>query len=145
VNGDMNTLSRIADLMSAADLLDTEIYTNHEWNIIMPLFTMLSCIQPCQLMRPTTKTPRTGSLWTKYQNMCMRHKKIEALMRRTNRLPREAIDSVIRLQFIAGDYSACDEYNLEPCDIDVLNHIIGPFKPKVITAIKKACHQELKN
>jgi len=105
----------------------------------MPLFTMTSCIQPCRLMRPMNKTPRTGSLWTKYQNICMRHKKLDTLLRRTNKLSRDALSMVIRLQFLEGDYSACSEYKLEPSDIDVLGHIIGPFKPRVVTAAKKAC------
>jgi hypothetical protein len=139
VNGDVDTLAQIADLMSEADLLDTDVYDKYDWNIIMPMFTMTSCIQPCRLMRPMNKVPRTGSLWTKYQNICMRHKKLEALMRRTNKLSRDAIDTVVRLQFLAGDYSACSEYKLEPSDIDVLGHIIGPFKPRVVTAAKKAC------
>jgi hypothetical protein len=90
-------------------------------------------------MKSMNKVPRTGSLWTKYQNICMRHKKLEALMRRSNKLSRDAIDTVIRLQFLTCDYSACSEYKLEPSDIDVLGHIIGPFKPRVVTAAKKAC------
>jgi hypothetical protein len=139
VNGDVDTLAQIADLMSEADLLDTDVYDKYDWNIIMPLFTMMSCIQPCRLMRPMNKVPRTGSLWTKYQNICMRHKKLEALMRRSNKLSRDALDTVVRLQFLAGEYSACSEYKLEPSDIDVLGHIIGPFKPRVVTAAKKAC------
>ena len=140
VNGDVDTLAQVADLMSDADLLDTDVYDKYDWNIIMPLFTMTSCIQPCRLMRSMNKPPRTGSLWTKYQNICMRHKKLEALMRRrSNKLSRDAIDTVVRLQFLAGDYSACSDYKLEPPDIDVLGHIIGPFKPRVITAAKKAC------
>ena len=139
VNGDVDTLDKIAQLMSDADLLDTDVYDQYDWTIIMPMFTMISCIQPCQLMKPMNKVPRTGSLWTKYQNICMRHKKLDALIRRTNMLSRDAIDSVIRSQFLVGDYSACKEYKLEPSDIDVLGHLIGPFKPRVVTAAKKAC------
>ena len=60
-------------------------------------------------------------------------------MRRSNKLSRDALDVVVRLQFLTGDYSACSEYKLEPSDIDVLGHIIGPFKPRVVTAAKKAC------
>lgn len=141
VNGDLNTLSRIADLMSEADLLDGDVYDKYDWNIIMPMFTMVSCIQPCQLMKPMNKVPRTGSLWTKYQNIRMRQKKLDAMFRRSNTLSRDALDTVIRLQFLAEDYSACVDYKLEPSDIDVLGHIIGPFKPRMVTAAKKACVQ----
>ena len=139
VNGDLNKLSRIADLMSDADIIDTRIYDQYDWGVIMPLFTIVSCIQPCQIMTPMNKVPRTGSLWTKYQNMCMRRKKLETMFRRTNTLTREALDSVIRLQFLKGDFSACKEYQLEPCDIDVLGHVIGPFKASVTNQAKKAC------
>jgi len=139
VNGDLDTMSHIAQLMSDSDLVDTDIYDQYDWGIVLPLFTMMSCIQPCQLMKPLNKIPRTGSLWTKYQNICMRHKKLETMFRRSNKLSRDAIDSVIRLQFLSGDYSACAEYKLEPSDIDVIGHIIGPLKPRIITAAKKAC------
>lgn len=133
-------LSEIADLMSEADVIDTYIFQQSDWGVIMPLFTSISCIQPCSLMKPSDKIPRTGSMWTKYQNMCMRHKKLEALFQRSNRkLTRDALDTVIRVQFQKEDYSACKEYNLEPQDIDVLGHMIGPFKPKIITNAKKSC------
>ena len=138
VNGNLDTLVQISNLMSDADILDTKIYDHFEWGTVMPLFTIISCIQPCKLMKPMNKVPRTGSLWTKYQNICMRRKKLETMFRRSNLLTRDALDSVIRLQFLKGDYSACREYHLEPSDIDVLGHIIGPFKASVISQAKKA-------
>jgi len=140
INGNVETMSRIADFMSEADLIDTDVYEQSDWGVIMPLFTMVSCIEPCRNMIPSKNVPRTGSMWTKYQNMCMRRKKLEAMFRRSNKLTREALDSIIRLQFQKGDYSACQEYKLEPQDIDVLGHVIGPFKPKVIASAKKMCN-----
>jgi hypothetical protein len=139
INGDVDLMSRIADNMSEADLIDTDVYEQSDWGVIMPLFTMVSCIEPCKNMISLKTVPRAGSMWTKYQNMCMRRKKLDAIFRRSNKLTREALDSVIRLQFQNGDYSACQEYKLEPQDIDVLGHVIGPFKPKVIALAKKLC------
>ncbi|NBX50295.1 hypothetical protein EBT25_10210 [bacterium] len=139
VSGNVETMCTIAQLMSDADLIDTEVYENSDWNVVMPLFTMVSCLVPCKLMTPSKAVPRTGSFWTKFQNMCMRRKKLETMFRRSNLLTREALDIVIRVQFLKGDYSACKEYLLEPSDIDVLGHFIGPFKPKIISAAKKSC------
>lgn len=139
VSGNVNTMAQIADLMSDADLIDTEVYDTNDWNIVMPLFTMVSCLVPCRLMTPSKAVPRTGSFWTKFQNMCMRRKKLETMFRRSNLLTQEALDTVVRVQFLKGDYSACKEYLLEPSDIDVIGHVIGPFKPKIISAAKKAC------
>lgn len=134
-------LCEIADLMSDADLIDTDVYDQSDWGVIMPLFTMISCIQPCKLMKSSNKVPRTGSLWTKYQNMCMRHKKLEILLRRSGRrLTRDAIDTVVALQMKNSDFTSCKEYKLEPSDIDVLNHIIGPLKPKIVQMAKKSCN-----
>ena len=70
--------------------------------------------------------------------MCMRQKKLSALYHRTH-LTRDAFDTVIRAQFQKEDFSACKEYAMESQDIDVLGHVIGPFKTRVINAAKKVC------
>ena len=133
-------MSDIADLMSEADLIDSLIYQQSDWGVVMPLFTAVSCLQPCSLMNPSNKVPRTGSMWTKYQNACMRQKKLDALFLRSGRkLSHDALCTVIKNQFQKDDFSACKEYNLEPTDIDVLGHVTGPFKPKILAAAKKLC------
>ena len=134
----LDTLAQIAEYMSEADLIDTDIYDTGEWNIVMPLFTSVSCIRPCQLMEPSKKVPRTGSFWTKHQNMCMRQKKLDTMFRRhVPPLTIDALHTVVKAQFEKEDYSSCVDYSMDPADIDVLGHIIGPFKPKILSAAKK--------
>lgn len=131
-------LAEIAELMSEADLIDTDIYESSDWNINMPLFTAVSCIRPCQLMEQSKKIPRTGSFWTKHQNMCMRQKKLDTMFRRhIPPLTLDALHTVVKAQFEKEDFSTCVDYNMEPADIDILGHIIGPFKPKILNAAKK--------
>ena len=136
----LDVLAQIANLMSEADLIDTDIYeTGGDWNINMPLFTSVSCIRPCQLMESSKRVPRTGSFWTKHQNMCMRQKKLDTMFRRhVPPLTLDALHTVVKAQFLKEDYSTCTDYCMESSDIDVLGHIIGPFKPKIINAAKNS-------
>ena len=134
----IESLATIAEYMSDADLVDTDIYESGDWNVIMPLFTVLSCIRPCQLMIPSKKVPRAGSFWTKHQNMCMRQKKLDTMFRRHHPpLSLDAVHTVIKAHLQNEEFSMCVEYNMESSDIDVLGHIIGPFKPRVLGAAKK--------
>lgn len=134
----LETLATIAEYMSEADLVDTDIYDSGEWLVTMPLFTTLSCIRPCQLMEPSKRVPRAGSFWTKHQNMCMRQKKLDAMFRRhVPSLTLDALHTIVKAQFQKEDFSACVDYAMESSDIDVLGHLIGPFKPKILSAAKK--------
>ncbi len=144
-NENIETAADIAEMMSQADLTDTNIYSSADWQVAMPLFTIDACIAPCRLMKASLVPPRTGSMWTKYQNMCMRRKKFDTLVRRQQDkglvLDHTALALVIRQQFLQEDFTACREYRLEPADIDVLAHIIGPFRPRIINLAKKMCTQ----
>lgn len=141
VKGDLDKMARIADLMSEADIIDTDVYEQSDWGVILSLFTLVACIYPCRIMNSLKSEPRTGSFWTKYQNICKREKNIQALLGRSkgyDPLTIDAIHIAFRNQFLKEDFSLCKEYRLQPCDIDVLNHIIGPFKPRIVSLAKKS-------
>ena len=142
----IKTIEDVADaanMMSRADIIDGYIYSAVDWQVSMALFTIDACIAPCKMMKPSLIPPRTASMWTKFQNMCMRKKKFDALVRRQQDkghiLDHDALFLVIRQQFLNEDFTACREYGLDPSDIDVLAHIIGPFRPRIVNLAKKAC------
>lgn len=144
VKGDLDTAARIAELMSEADIIDTDVYEQSDWGIVLALFTLVACIYPCRLLKSMKSEPRTGSFWTKYQNACKREKNIKTLLGRSLGtscpLSFDAIHFIFRNQILQEDFSSCKEYRLQPCDIDVLNHIIGPFKPRLVSMAKKSLH-----
>lgn len=141
----LDVLCTISELMSDSDLLNSYMYRENDWYVSSRVLTVTSCIYPCRLMIPSKVSPRPGSFWTKYQNMCMRRKKLDALFQRSNKiLTRETLELVIKNQFQKEHYTACQEYSLDPSDIDILGHIIGPFKQKAVTALKKVCEQNKK-
>lgn len=142
IDGDVDPC-QVLECLSIANIIDDRIYEGN-WNL-MPYFSVESCIRPAILINHTVPGPdiRPGSMWTKYQNMCMRTKKVENMCRRVPRHPLD-IDAlmVLRDMFEKGQgYELIREYKLEPSDFDVLNHlcIIHKLKPKMLMALKKEC------
>jgi hypothetical protein len=132
-------VEQIAEHFSHADIFDNRIYAG-EWGLL-PYFNFFGCILPAVDIGHTLKVPlKPGSTWTKYQNMCMRNKKIHALSRR---IPGKILhmDEVLMLR----DYAELDmaeplrEYGLLPQDIDVLNHLspTRKLKARTVTLLKK--------
>ena len=124
------TLETCADLtesLSLADVYDTKIYADGAWDTLMPYFIEAACIRPCAYIggRLGTKRLRAGSMWTKYQNMCMRAKKISA-----TRLSHDAL-LTLRMYIEYEQYDIMRDYAyLDASVVDVLNHIIIGRKMK---------------
>ena len=131
----IDTCADIIDSMSMADIYDTAIYADGSWDALMPFFIFSGCIIPAYKMKQKidTKKLRAGSMWTKYQNMCMRQKKIEQ-----TRLQHDAL-TVIRKYIEHGMYSILDDYNLDTSAVDVMNHIVvgQKLKPKIVELAKR--------
>ena len=134
-------LARIADQMSMADVIESQVYDG-AWDLL-PYFNLWGCVLPAVEINHTLgPNLRPGSTWTKYQNACMRSKKIKDL---ATRVPRHnlCIDSLllIRSQVERGDLSNFQEYALKPPDLDVMNHLspLTKIKPKVLASLKKQC------
>lgn len=131
----LGTMSDIADSMSLADMYDTTIYADGAWDTLMPYFVLHGCVLPCHLMKRKLNDARlrSGSLWTKFQNACMRKKK----MSETKLGYYELL--VIRKYIENGQYDLLDEYKLDTSAVDVMNHIVigQKLKPKVVDQAKK--------
>lgn len=131
----IDTCADIADSHSLADMYDTKIYADGAWDTLMPYFLESACVRPCMLMKNSLNPVRmrAGSMWTKFQNMCMRRKKI-----RETRMTHEALQT-IRCYVEHGLFHMLDEYKLDASDVDVLNHIVvcQKLKPRTVEQAKK--------
>jgi hypothetical protein len=131
----------IMDQLSQAEVIETRIYSG-DWDLF-PYFNLWGCVLPaCEINHTLGANLRPGSTWTKYQNMCMREKKIQAI---SNKIPGRplCLDSLllIRAHLENGNYEPFIEYGLEPSDVDVLNHLspLKKLKAKALSSIKKEC------
>lgn len=140
-------LEVISEYLSVADMLDSRVYAG-DWNML-PYFNLFGCILPAyEINHSLGPNLRPGETWTKYQNMCMRSKRIAAM---SNKIPHCHLD--LEALLLIRDYieKDCDEavrlmreYGFTPQDVDVLNHV-SPYrkiKAKTLSTIKK-CLKEL--
>ena len=127
--------AKLTDSLSFADIYDHKIYRDGSWDTLMPCFALAACVIPCVIMngRLGTKRLRAGSMWTKYQNACMRAKKIAA-----TRMSREALIA-LRAYVEHEQYTVFNDYpHLDASVIDVLNHIVigQKLKPRSVERAK---------
>jgi hypothetical protein len=132
-------LALIADYFSQADVIEDSVFSG-SWELL-PYFNLLGCILPAVAIGHTLKPPlKPGASWTKYQNICMRNKKIKAMSHRVPRLDLD-VDALmlLRAKAEAGDYELLREYGIQPQDIDVMSHLspLRKLKPKALNTIKK--------
>jgi hypothetical protein len=123
----LETCADLTDSLSLADMYDTKIYADGAWDTLMPYFIEAACIRPCALINTCLglKRLRAGSMWTKYQNMCMRAKKISG-----TRLSHDAL-MTLRVYIEHEQYDVLRDYAyLDASVIDVLNHIVIGRKMK---------------
>jgi hypothetical protein len=140
-------LEVISNYLSVADVIETRVYAG-DWELLS-YFNLWGCILPSNEINHTLGNKlRPGSTWTKYQNMCMRQKKIQSI---STKVPRRHLDIdallLIRSQVEHGDFAAFVEYDLIPADLDTLNHL-SPFtklKAKTISILKKQCADAIVN
>jgi hypothetical protein len=132
-------MANVALDISTSGIFEDAIY-NGNWEL-MNYFNFFGCILPSVAIRHGLGTNlRAGSSWTKHQNMCMRLKRIKMM---ANRRPGQEIhmDTLMMLRDYAeaGNADILRDYNLQPQDIDVLNHMspLRKIKPKVVTNLKK--------
>jgi len=128
-----------AEHFSLADMCEDRVYAG-EWGLL-PFFNFFGCILPCHEIGHNLTPPlKPGSTWTRYQNMCMRYKKVQTMARR--RPGRQlSLDEILILRDYAENENVeiLQEYHLIPQDMDVMNHLspLRKIKPKVISNIKK--------
>lgn len=141
IDGPKNKLdfALIADYFSQADVIEDAVFSG-SWDLL-PYFNLFGCILPAVAIGHTLKPPlKPGSSWTKYQNICMRNKKIKAMSHRVPRLDLD-LDALLLLRNMAeaGDYELLKEYGIQPQDVDVMSHLspLRKLKPKALSTIKK--------
>ena len=132
-------LALIADYFSQADVIEDRVFSG-SWDLL-PYFNLFGCILPAVAIGHTLKPPlKPGSTWTKYQNICMRNKKIKLMSRRVPRMDLD-LDALMLLRdrAEAGDYEILREYGIQPQDVDVMSHLspLRKLKPKTLSTIKK--------
>lgn len=132
--------ARTAAIFSEADMFETKVYEG-AW-VLFPYYTIFGCLLPAiEIGHSLTPPLRPGSTWTKYQNACMRAKRIQAMARRT---PGKelSIDELHLLREYAerGDVGPLRDYGFVPQDIDTLNHLspLRKIKAKNLAALKKS-------
>lgn len=129
----------IAESLSLADVYDETIYKEGAWDTLMPYFVESGCVRPAVILasRLGAKKLRSGSVWSKFQNICMRLKKIDS-----TRLDRDAL-TVIRKYIECEDFSILKDYPLDPSAIDILNHLGTPkLRPKLVDQAKKLLREK---
>jgi hypothetical protein len=141
IDGPKNKLdfALIADYFSHADVIEDAVFSG-SWDLL-PYFNLFGCILPAVAIGHTLKPPlKPGSSWTKYQNICMRNKKIKAMSHRVPRLDLD-LDGLLLLRDMAeaGDCELLKEYGIQPQDVDVMSHLspLRKLKPKALSTIKK--------
>lgn len=135
-------LAATAQHFSDSDIIENLVYKG-DWQLF-PYYIHTGCVLPAKEINHTLGyNLRPGSTWTKYQNACMRWKKLEHII---NKSPWPI--NVEKIYFIRKMLEISDEdtistllaeYNIEPSDLDVINHMNhhGKIKPKSISLIKK--------
>lgn len=139
-----NSYAEVADYMSIADTIDNKIYEgNWEYS---EYFSLYGIIMPAIKINHElcTETMRPGSSWTKYSNYKMRMTKFKALTKTKLKITIEHVYS-IHNHLMQGDISSALSYNLEPQDLDVINHlsIKNKLKAKNLLKLKARLKNEL--
>ena len=134
------TMSNIASSLSDADMIDNIIYTDVSWDLI-EFFNVSACLIPAQLVSTNQTVPtcalRTGSLWTKYSNACMKANRMKRL-----KLSRDYISIFIKYLNLGIVPS---NYDFDSYDLDSINQIsiIEKVKPKILTKLKTSLKHSL--
>ena len=133
----MEFYAEIADHLSLAGHLDDKVYEGN-WDLL-PFFNLHAVMYPAHSIshQLSADTLRPGSMWTKYQNTCMRQKKLKNIFQKNL-----DIDGLMLLRDYCqgGDPTMLKYYRFDSQDLDVLNHIaiVNKIKPRVMTQLKKS-------
>ena len=134
-------VTRAVEAFSEADMYDTHMYSDGEWNL-MPYFVLNALTIPkSSLGEPLQKDKiRPGSCWTKFGNYKMRKQKYEEI-RKKSRMGL-CVEELCLLKKYAenGDLEPLINYKITPQDFDVINHLAvgNGLKSRNVTKVKKA-------
>jgi hypothetical protein len=137
---DMDFLVRVTESFSDAALFDSKMYEGN-WEL-MVYHNFFGCVVPSvEIDHRLSGKLRPGSLWTKYQNGCMRSKRIKGLISRSPpgmTLTYEAL-CVLRKYIELNSFQILNEYWVHDHDVDTFNYLSpdGKMNPKIISSLKK--------
>lgn len=94
-NLDMAGIADLAETMSRADLIDAYVYRTGAWDLL-PYFCVEAVFVPAHKIKKTLKKLRPGSIWTKYQNHCMKKKKLDAIFEKIGTKEHDYLPMIIR-------------------------------------------------
>jgi hypothetical protein len=77
----LDQIAELAEDMTDVDIIDDRMYREQSWDLLA-YFAALAIFKPAFLVKKSLKKLRPGSMWTKFQNECMKRKKVEALKRK---------------------------------------------------------------
>jgi hypothetical protein len=132
---------RASHSFSEADVYDTHMYSQSEWNL-MPYFVLHALTIPkASLGQPLVRDKiRPGSCWTKFGNYKMRKQKYEEIKKKSRTgLGTEEL-CLLKKYAEKGDLEPLLEYGITPQDFDVINHLAvgNGLKSRDVTRVKKA-------
>ena len=132
-------VSSIIDSLSETDIYDNYMYRG-DWGC-MPYFVTCAMAIPKMNMGTsiTVENIKPGSIWTKYGNYKMRHNKLRAIQaKNVSKLGMDEL-SLLRRYAVSGDINPLLEYNIEPLDFDIMNHLAvgNKLKPAEVSKVKK--------
>ena len=132
---------RASHSFSEADMYDTHMYSQGEWNL-MPYFVLHALTIPkASLGQPLVRDKiRPGSCWTKFGNYKMRKQKYEEIKKKSRMgLGTEEL-CLLKKYAEKGDLEPLLEYGITPQDFDVINHLAvgNGLKSRDVTRVKKA-------
>ena len=93
---DLQELALIAESMSEAAVVDERMYREQSWEY-MPYFINAAVFRPALTLDKSLRKLRPGSMWTKFQNACMKRKKLDALAGIVPGLRPETIDFFLKI------------------------------------------------
>jgi hypothetical protein len=93
-------IADIAGMMSSADIIDEYIYKTQSWELTQ-LFAVEAVFRPANIIKKSIKKLRPGSLWTKFQNYCMKRKKLDLIYKK---IGLNSIDVIPLVILKAGEY-----------------------------------------
>lgn len=87
-------IADVAEMLSTADTVDEHIYRTQSWDLTQ-LFVVESVFRPAHVINKSLKKLRPGSLWTKFQNYCMKRKKLETIFKKIKTDSLEALPLIV--------------------------------------------------
>jgi hypothetical protein len=135
--------AQVMETLSDAMVFENKVYEGN-WDLYN-YYNVMGCILPAYQIGHSLKLPlRPGSMWTKFQSMCARSKRLGVL---AQRVPgqRLSMDHIFLLFKYAesGNVDMLREYGVTAQDLDVLNHV-SPYRkirPKDIAHLKKRLNE----